>query len=59
MPAPAPDVPEIRSEARDRHWVAWIANAEGKPENSVVLVAPTQEEAEERARRWVDERTAR
>jgi hypothetical protein len=42
----------IRSEARGPHWVAWVADANGKPENSVVLVGETQEEAEERARKW-------
>ncbi len=42
----------IRSEARGPHWVAWIADAKGKPLDSVVLVGETQKEAEERARRW-------
>ncbi len=42
----------IRSEARGPHWVAWVADATGKPLDSVVLVGETQEEAEERARRW-------
>ena len=42
----------IRSEARGPHWVAWVADANGEPENSVVLVGETQEEAEERARKW-------
>ena len=42
----------IRSEARGPHWVAWVADANGKPENSVVLVGETQKEAEERARKW-------
>jgi hypothetical protein len=45
---------EIRSEARGPHWVAWLADATGKPRHSVVLVGETQEEAEERARRWAD-----
>ena len=36
----------IRSEARGPHWVAWIADAKGKPEKSVVLVGETHEEAE-------------
>jgi hypothetical protein len=43
---------EIRSEARGPHWVAWVADANGKPKDSVVLVGETREEAEERARRW-------
>ena len=43
---------EIRSEARGPHWVAWVADGNGKPEGSVVLVAATREEAEARAREW-------
>jgi hypothetical protein len=43
---------EIRSEARGPHWVAWLPDADGKPENSVVLVGETREEAERRARTW-------
>jgi hypothetical protein len=39
----------IRSEARGPHWVAWLPDANGKPEDSVVLVGGTREEAEERA----------
>lgn len=50
---------EIRSESHGPHWVAWIVDANGKPENSVVLVAATREEAEERARRWADQRAVR
>jgi hypothetical protein len=42
----------IRSEARGPHWVAWVADTNGKPRDSVVLVGETQEEAEERAKRW-------
>ena len=43
---------EIRSEARGPHWVAWVADDAGKPRDSVVFVGETQDEAEERARRW-------
>jgi hypothetical protein len=39
----------IRSEARGPHWVAWLPDANGRPEGSVVLVGGTREEAEERA----------
>jgi hypothetical protein len=46
---------EIRSEARGPHWVAWVPDADGKPENSVVLVGETREEAERRARMWVEQ----
>jgi hypothetical protein len=49
---------EIRSEARGPHWVAWVADVNGKPEGSVVLVGETREEAEERARQWAQQ-TAR
>ena len=45
---------DIRSEPRGPHWVAWLADAAGKPRYSVVLVGETQEEAEERARRWAE-----
>ena len=40
----------IQSEARGPHWVAWIPDANGKPEGSIVVVGLTREEAEERAR---------
>ena len=46
---------EIRSEAHGPHWVAWLARtADGTPEQSVVLVGQTQEEAEARARQWAE-----
>jgi len=47
----------IRSEARGPHWVAWVADSNGKPEGAVVLVGGTREEAEERARAWAESRT--
>lgn len=47
----------IRSEARGPHWVAWVADANGKPEGAVILVGETREEAEERARAWAEART--
>jgi hypothetical protein len=46
---------EIRSEARGPHWVAWVVGENGKPLGSVVLVAETREEAEERAKWWGDQ----
>ncbi len=53
MPEPETDRERaIRSEARGGHWVAWISDANGKPERSIVLVGETREEAEERARQW-------
>jgi hypothetical protein len=46
---------QVFSEARGPHWIAWISrDAGGKPHQSVVLVAPTREEAEARARAWAD-----
>ena len=49
----------VRSEARGPHWVAWIPDANGKPERSVVLVGETREEAEERARLWAEQNAPR
>ena len=46
------DLRGVHSEARGGHWVAWIPDADGKPERSVVLVGETREEAEERAKQW-------
>lgn len=50
--------PDVRSEARGPHWVAWVPDENGKPLDSVVLVAGTRAEAEKRARAWA-ERMAR
>jgi hypothetical protein len=50
---------QVRSEARGPHWVAWIPDANGKPEGSVVLVGETREEAEERARTWGEQNAPR
>jgi hypothetical protein len=47
----------VRSEAHGPHWVAWVEDAAGKPEQAVVLVGLTKKEAEEKARRWHDEQT--
>ena len=49
----------IRSEARGPHWVAWLPDADGKPEDSVVLIGGTQEEAEERARDLLEQQNLR
>jgi hypothetical protein len=49
----------VHSEARGGHWVAWIPDANGKPEQSVVLVGETREEAEDRARQWGERRAPR
>ena len=52
--AKQPERHDIQSEARGPHWVAWIRDATGKPENSVVLVGETREEAEANARKWAE-----
>jgi hypothetical protein len=44
----------VSSELRGGHWVAWVPDANGKPERSIVLVGETREEAEERARQWAE-----
>ena len=46
---------EIRSELRGGHWVAWVVRTpDGKPDQSVLLVGQTREEAESRARAWAE-----
>ncbi len=50
----------IRSEARGPHWIAWLTrDPETRPVRDVVLVGETQEEAETRARTWLEEAQAR
>jgi predicted RNase H-like HicB family nuclease len=49
----------VHSEARGGHWVAWIPDANGNPERSIVLVGETREEAEARARQWAELSPAR
>jgi hypothetical protein len=47
---------QIHTEARGPHWIAWITRgADTKPDRSIVLVAASQAEAEERARRWAEQ----
>ena len=46
---------EIRSEPRGAHWIAWRADATGKPIGAVVIVGETREEAESRAARWEEQ----
>jgi hypothetical protein len=43
---------DIRSEQRGVHWIAWRADAAGKPEAAVVIVGETREEAEAHAAQW-------
>ena len=51
-PTARTSAPTIRSEARGPHWVAWIADENGKPKGSIVVVGATREEAEDRVRQW-------
>ena len=47
---------QVHSQARGPHWIAWISSTpDGKPDRSIVLVAASQQEAEERARRWAEQ----
>ena len=46
---------QVHTEPRGPHWVSWISyDGGGKPHESVILIARTQEEAEVRARAWAD-----
>jgi hypothetical protein len=46
---------QVHTEPRGPHWVSWISyDGGGKPHESVILIARTQEEAEARARAWAD-----
>jgi hypothetical protein len=47
---------QIHSEAHGPHWISWITRgSETKPDRSVILIAASQSEAEERARRWAEQ----
>jgi hypothetical protein len=47
---------QIHTEARGPHWISWITRGgEKKPDRSVVLVAASEAEAAERARRWAEQ----
>jgi hypothetical protein len=54
MPANTASPPQIRSEPRGPHWIAWVLDSNGKPAESIVLVGRSREEAETRAREWAD-----
>ena len=42
---------QVHSEARGPHWIAWVSrDGSGKPDQSIVLVPATREEAEAYAR---------
>jgi hypothetical protein len=59
MPTNTGQTADIRSEQRGPHWIAWIGDENGKPRGSVVLVGQTREEAESRARDWMNEQRDR
>ena len=47
---------QVHTEARGPHWIGWITRgSDTKPDRSIVLVAASQAEAEERARRWAEQ----
>jgi hypothetical protein len=47
---------QVHTQARGPHWIGWVTRpGSDKPDRSVVLVAASQEEAEERARRWAEQ----
>ncbi len=49
---------EVHVEAQNAHWVAWITReGDPKPYRSVILVAASREEAEQRAKAWADTQT--
>ncbi len=44
---------EVHTEARGKHWVAWVTRpGDANPVRSVVIVAQTREEAERRGQQW-------
>jgi hypothetical protein len=46
---------DVRTASRGSHWIGWVAPAgSDKPEGSIVLIGKTREEAEERARAWLN-----
>jgi hypothetical protein len=56
MTSQAPGPYHIHTEARGPHWISWITrDGTQKPAKSIVLVAASQAEAEDRARRWAEQ----
>jgi hypothetical protein len=44
---------EIHTASRGPHWIGWVSRpGSQQPDNSIILVAATQEEAATRARAW-------
>jgi hypothetical protein len=47
---------QVHTEARGPHWISWITRAgETTPYRAVVLIAASEKEAAERARRWAEQ----
>ena len=47
---------QIHTEPRGPHWIGWITKGgASKPDRAIVLVAATETEAQERARRWAEQ----
>jgi hypothetical protein len=47
---------DIHSEARGKHWVAWVTRGDSaKPDRSILIVAANQQDAETHARQWVEQ----
>ena len=50
---------EIHTEQQNAHWVGWITrDNDPKPYRSVLVVAASQEEAENRAKAWAERASA-
>jgi hypothetical protein len=46
---------EIHTASRGPHWIGWVSRpGSQQPDNSIILVAATQEEAATRARAWAN-----
>ena len=49
---------QIHSEARGPHWAAWVSrDGSGKPDQSIILIGETREEAESNARKWAERKS--
>jgi len=47
---------QIHAQSRGPHWIAWVTRgAESKPDRSIVIVAASEKEALDRARRWAEQ----
>ncbi len=49
------EVYQIHVEERGPHWISWVTRGtESKPDRSVILIAASKAEAEDRARKWAE-----